>query len=336
MRLLSKALLLAAALIGSAQADDKITLKMADTLPVTHFMSLEGAKFFQARVVELTKGKVAFEYYPSEQLGKARDLLRLTQSSVTDIAYIAPSYASDKLPLSGVAELPGLYKTSCEGTHGIYTLATHGGILEQKEFKPQGLMVLMAWNLGPYQIASRTPNLHSLADFKGMKIRGAGGTWDLILRRIGASPVNFPAPEMREGLERGTIDATVGGTISMKPYDLHTVTHSMTNGAAFGSFASTFSMNARKFRGLPPDVQAALIQAGQEATEHLCQYVDLQTKAATDEVEAAGVKQWHLTEAERKELAEMLAPITAEWAKGLEERHLPGNDVVAAFKAAVH
>ncbi len=332
--LLAAMALLALAL--PARADDKIALKMADTLPVTHYMSIDGAKWFQARVTELTHGQVGFEYYPSEQLGKARDLLRLTQSSVTDIAYIAPGYASEKLPLSGVAELPGLYKTSCEGTHGFYTLATHGGILEQQEFKPLGLIVLMAWNLGPYQISSRTPNLHSLADFKGMKVRGAGGTWDLILRRLGASPVNFPAPEMREAMERGTIDGSVGPAISMKPYDLQSVAKSMTNGASFGSFASTFSMNLKKFRSLPPAVQTALVQAGQEATEHLCQYVDPNNEKAIADVEAAGVKQWHLTPAEQQESNTLLAPVVDEWAKELDDRHLPGTAVAKAFKAAVH
>jgi TRAP-type C4-dicarboxylate transport system substrate-binding protein len=336
MRLLPAVLLLAASLFGTARADDTITLKMADTLPVTHYMSIDGAKFFMARVTDLTHGKVRFEYYPSEQLGKAKDLLRLTQSGVTDIAYIAPGYNSDKLPLSGVAELPGLYKTSCEGSHGFYALAKPGGILDQQEFKPLGLIALMAWNLGPYQIASRSPNLHSIDDFKGMKIRGAGGTWDLILRRLGASPVNFPAPEMREAMERGTIDGSVGPAISMKPYDLDSVAKSMSNGASFGSFASTYSMNLRKFRAMPKDVQAALLQAGQEMVEHLCSYVDSHNQDAIAEVEAKGVKQWRLTPAEQQQVNTLLAPVVTEWGQNLDARHLPGTKVAEAFKAAVH
>jgi TRAP-type C4-dicarboxylate transport system substrate-binding protein len=335
MRALLSAALCLGLLAGPAAAGDKVVLKMADTLPVTHYMSLEGAKFFMARTTELTHGDVTFEYYPSEQLGKARDLLKLTQAGVADIAYIAPGYNSEKMPLSGVAELPGLYKSSCEGTHAFMALATHGGILEQREIKPLGLITLMAWNLGPYQIASRTPTLHALSDFKGMKIRGAGGTWDLILRRLGASPVNFPAPEMREAMERGTIDGSVGPAISMKPYDLQSVAKSMSNGASFGSFASTFSMNARKFRSLPKEDQDALVQAGQEATAHLCAYVDTNNEKAIVEVEAAGVRQWHLTEDEKKEANTLLAPVVEEWGKALDERHLPGTEVAKAFKDAV-
>lgn len=316
-------------------AQDKIVLKVADTLPTTHYMSTEGAKFFMARATELTQGRVTFEYYPSEQLGKARDMLKLATSGVADITYIAPGYVSEKFPLAGVAELPGYYSSSCQGTKGFYALAHAGGILDKQEYRPNGVIALMAWNLGPYQLNTRSVKLHALSDFKGLKMRGAGGTWDVILRSIGASPVNFPAPEMREALERGTIDGSVGPAISMKPYDLLTVIHYMTRDAAFGSFASTFSMNLRKFRSLPTDIQAALDQAGNEATQHLCGYVDANEQIAFGEAEKAGVNFWRLNAAEQAQVKETLAPVAQEWAKALDARHLPGSQVLADFAAAV-
>jgi TRAP-type C4-dicarboxylate transport system substrate-binding protein len=109
----------------------------------------------------------------------------------------------------------------------------------------------------------------------------------------------------------------------------------MSNGASFGSFASTFSMNLRKFRSLPKEIQDALVQSGLEATEHLCSYVDTNNEKAIVDVEAKGVKQWRLTAAEQKESNDLLAPVVAEWAKGLDDRHLPGTAVAKAFEAAV-
>jgi TRAP-type C4-dicarboxylate transport system substrate-binding protein len=297
-------------------------------------MSTEGAKFFMARATELTQGRVTFEYYPSEQLGKARDMLKLATSGVADITYIAPGYVSEKFPLAGVAELPGYFNSSCQGTKGFYALA-HGGILDRQEYRPNGVVALMAWNLGPYQLNTRAVKLRTLADFKGLKMRGAGGTWDVILRSLGAIPVNFPAPEMREALERGTIDGSIGPAISMKPYDLLTVVRYMTRDAAFGSFASTFSMNLRRFRALPADIQTALDQAGREATQHLCAYVDANEQLAFDEAEKSGITFWRLNAAEQANLRETLAPVAQEWAKALDARHLPGSQVLADFAAAV-
>jgi len=320
--------------VSAAQAaEEKIVLKLADTLPVTHYMSLQGAKVFMARVTELTHGAVTFEYYPSEQLGKAKDLLRLTQAGVADIAYVAPSYVSDKMPLSAVGELPELYDSACAGTRGFYALA-HGGLLEQQEFRPNGVVALMAWSLGPYQIETRLPALRSLADLKGLKIRGAGGTWDLVLRALGASPVNFPAPELRQAMERGTVDGSDGPAISLKPYDMLAVTKSMTRGATFGSFVSTYSINARKFQSLPKDVQDALVQAGEEASLHLCDYVDTNEQKAMEEAAAAGVNLWTLGPSERAELKTLLAPVVKQWADALDARRLPGSQTVKDFAAA--
>lgn len=319
--------------VRTAQADDTVKLRLADPLPVTHYMSVEGAKVFMARATELSHGRITFEYYPSEQLGQGRDMLRLLQTSVTDIAYVAPSYVSDRMPLSGVAELPGLYDTACQGTHGFYALA-RGGILDQQEFKPNGVVALMAWNLGPYQVNSRLPALHALSDFAGLKIRGPGGVWDLILRQLKASPVNFPVSELRVAMERGTVDASIGPAMSLKPYDLLSVVKSMTQGGAFGSFAATYSINARKFHALPPDLQSDLVQAGKEATEHLCEYADTHEQIAQREAVAAGVKPWVLTPAEQQQVRDVLAPVVTEWTRLLDARHLPATQVVQDFRAA--
>ena len=315
-------------------ADGPIVLKVADSLPTTHYMSTEGAKFFMNRATELSHGHITFEYYPSEQLGKSHDLLRLVQTSVADIGYVAPGYVSEKLPLSGVAELPGLYASSCQGTHAFYALA-HDGILDQREFKPNGVMALMAWNLGPYPIDGSKPKLNSVDDFHGMKIRASGGTWDLILRAIGAVPVNFPVAGLREALERGTVDGSVGTALSLRPYDLLGVTKTLTEGVAFGSFASTYSISLRKFRSLSAEDQAALVQAGREATEHLCSYVDTNEAAALADVQKHGVTVWNISAADQAKLKTLLDPVVQNWAKSLDDRHLPGSQVLADFKAHV-
>src|SRR3546814_3858912 len=70
------ALVLAVAMPAMAQQK----LRVADSLPVGHFFAESGTKFWMAEVKRLTGGKVDFEYFPSEQLGKAKDMLTLTQT----------------------------------------------------------------------------------------------------------------------------------------------------------------------------------------------------------------------------------------------------------------
>ncbi len=82
-------------------------------MPPNHSLVRNATKVWMAQVEEETNGRIIFYYFPSEQLGKAKDLLSLIQSGVVDISYITAGLISDKLPLAVVAELPETFDTSC-------------------------------------------------------------------------------------------------------------------------------------------------------------------------------------------------------------------------------
>ena len=318
----------------SLAADAPIKLKIADSLPPSHIWSVEGAQFFMKRATELTAGQVTFEHYPTEQLGKAKDMLALTQSGVTDIGFVVPSYISDKLPLSAVPESPGLYATSCEGTHAYWKMV-HGGILAKLEMDPANILPLMAWTHVPYQLGTKSVPLTNISDVKGLKIRTTAGVLDLAGRALGVAPVNMAAPEIRDSLERGTLDGMFVTFLSMPPYQLQTVLKYSTVGAPFGGFAGTYSINARKFQSLSAEVRAALTRAGEEATERLCKAIDAGEVQASVDAEKAGVHLVHLTAAQDSELRTLLKPLPTEWATALDSRHLAGTEVLKAFQAAL-
>ena len=115
--LLSTVVAGAALLGGAAVAQDKtISLRVADSFPAGHFIPATATIPWMDEVTKKTNGRVKFEYFPAQQLGKAPDLLNLTQTGVADIGYVGMSYVSDKMPLSSVAQLPGAFTTACQGT----------------------------------------------------------------------------------------------------------------------------------------------------------------------------------------------------------------------------
>src|SRR4051812_16419338 len=114
--------------MGAASAQT-VKFRVADVYPTGHPVSTTTIKVFMDDLKARLGDKIEFEYYPAEQLGKGKDLLSLTQSGVVDIGLIVPSYISDKLPLSAVSELPGGYKTSCQGTLAMQQLSTGDSIL---------------------------------------------------------------------------------------------------------------------------------------------------------------------------------------------------------------
>src|ERR1700710_2420471 len=118
-----------------AQAADPVKLRVADSFPKGHYLVKLILEPWMAEVTKRTNGAVTFEHFPAQQMGKATDMLALTQAGAVDIGSVAPSYQSDKMPLSEVAQLPGAFKTACEGTLAYWKLA-RGGILESQEYKP--------------------------------------------------------------------------------------------------------------------------------------------------------------------------------------------------------
>lgn len=323
----------AAAALAASPVAAQTKLKVADSFPPGHYVSEHAAKKFMNEATRLSGGKLQFDYFPAEQLGKAKDMLQLTVTGVTDIGYIAPSYAADKLPLSAVGELPGMFGSSCEGTAAMWRLAKDG-ILNQKEFAPNGVKPLMAFALSPYQISTRSAPLAKLDDLKGLKIRAAGGAMDLTLRTLEAVPVRMAAPDIRESLMRGTIDGSVGPHGSAKPYGLDTAFKHATAGASFGGFVFAYAISLKKWNELAPDLQKALAEAGDAATKSFCAVADGQEEAALKAMEAGGMKAWRLSPAERDELGKRLAPVHDDWAGRLEARKLPGKEVLQAFRAA--
>ena len=203
-----------------AAAQEKIMLRLSESLPQGHVIHELVAKPFMELVTKATNGQVTFQHYPAEQLGKAKDMAQLTVAGVADVSYIVPSYSSEKYPLTAVAELPGLFDTECQGSLAFYKISHNGGILETKEFGPNQLRPLVTIALPAYQIQLGPSRVVKTAkDLEGLKIRTTGGAMDLMMRSIGGVPVRMAAPEIYESLTRGTLDGLIFSYQSSVSYD---------------------------------------------------------------------------------------------------------------------
>jgi TRAP-type C4-dicarboxylate transport system substrate-binding protein len=319
-------------LINPVAAQEK--LRIADSLPIGHFFAESGTKFWMQRVTDLTKGAVTFEYFPAEQLGKAKDLLTLTRSGVVDIGYVVPSYVSEKMPMSAVAELPGSFKTSCGGTLAFYDLAEHG-VLEKEEFAANGVRVLFALVTPPYQLFTSHQKIEGVKSITGLKLRTTGGAMDATVRWFQGIPVRMAAPDMYQSLSRGTVDGTLFPYASVISYDLVGLTKYATTGENFGSAVLTYVISETRWKRLSPEIQQALTQAGEEATRHACETSDTNVVKEIEQLRAKGVTVEPLPAADRPTMAAATDAVAKDWAQSLDGRGKPGSATLAAFNAAL-
>jgi len=319
-----------------AAAEDKITLRLAESLPQGHVIHELVAKPFMELVTKATNGQVTFQHYPAEQLGKAKDMAQLTAVGVADISYIVPSYSSDKFPLTAVAELPGVFDTECQGSLAFYKISHNGGILETKEFGPNQLRPLVTIALPAYQLQlSTSRDVKTAKDIEGLKVRTTGGAMDLMMRSIGGVPVRMAAPEIYESLTRGTLDGVIFSYQSSVSYDFGKLLKSGTEGLNFGTAIFTYSIGETKFKSLPANVQKALVEAGEQVTREGCKRFEDGEKAATEKIKSQGMKVINFSDADKKQFDVAFKAVAEDWVKDINKRGKPGTEVFKAFTDAL-
>lgn len=329
---LTAALMLGVSATATFAAD--ITLRVADSLPAGHYMTVGVTDPLMNGTKEATGDKVAFEHFPAQQLGKAKDMLSLVQSGVADIAYVGASYTADKLPLSSVGELPEAFTNSCEGTMAFWELAKPGGALDQAEYAPEGIRALAVLVLPPYQVFA-SKEITGLDSLNGWKVRVTGAPKIAGIKKLGGVPVSVSGPETREALARGTVDAIAFPIGSIKPYDLAPHIKNATQGTNFGAFVATWMISQKKYDSLPADVQDALTAAGDAATKNGCAATDASAGNDKQFVADQGVTFVDLPAADGEKLKSLMATVGDEWAADLDGRGKPGTDILNAFRAAL-
>jgi TRAP-type C4-dicarboxylate transport system substrate-binding protein len=325
---------LAAAAALPARAD-AITLRLADGMPSGHIIDRLVIEPFMKQVAEATHGQVVIQHFPAEQLGKSRDLLLLTEAGVTDIGFIVPSYVADRLPLSAVMELPGIFQTTCQGDAALRALLDEGGMLDELEFRPNGIRPLMVFLLPAYQLVLSTARpFEGIKSVAGLKIRTPGGAMDLTAQALGAVPIRMSPPEIYESMSRGTLDGALLSYQSVTSYHLPALLKSGTLGQDFGTVAVTFSISTRVWDALPADVRRTIGDIGHKISTEACTDFDKAEDAAIATVRKAKVRLVEPADSEKSQLADAFAEVRAEWAKRLDARGKPGSAVLAAFLKA--
>ncbi len=317
-----------------AQAADPIKLRIADSFPKGHYLVKLLLEPWMEAVSKRTNGAVTFEHYPAQQLGKAADMLKLTQTGVADIGYVAPAYTSDKMPVSEVAMLPGAFEHSCQGTLAYWKLARNGVIAEQ-DYAPNNIRLLLAVSLPQYRIFTVKHPVKDVADVTGLKLRSTGGAQDLTLRAIGAVPVRMAAPDAYESLSRGTMDGLLFPLESVVAYGADKLVKYSTDGLGFGSFIVSYSISETAWKKLTPEIQKAMVDVANEVMPSACQEVQKAEEATKKSMEATGVRFETLQPETRAKFKDLMKGVAKTWADGLDPRGKRGSDALKEFDAAI-
>lgn len=328
---LAVALALAA---GPAQAQEPVALKLADRLPPDHYIARYATLPWIEEVEKASGGAVKIQRFPSESLGKAKDMMTLVETGVVDMGEFFPGYLGDAMALSTVGELPGLVPNACTASLAYEALAKEGGPIDEAELKPAGVKMLYVVGLPQYELFT-SKEITDPASLEGLKIRSSGATMDAGLRTQGIVPIRMGAPELLESFARGTVDGTSFPAASIFSYDLQKLSKYGTVGGAFGSSITFYGISRKAWDRLSPEVQAAMLEAGERATRRTCELIDRDNEEALQRLADQGTTLVRFTPEQQAEMSARYAPVAEEWAAQLDKRGKPGSEILQRFREAV-
>ena len=262
MKLKSVLLVLSAALSFNVYAQAPIVIKFSHVV-ATDTPKGQAAERFKQLAEKATNGRVKVEVYPNSQLYKDKEELEALQLGAVQM--LAPSLA--KFGPLGVKEfeafdLPYIFPSKT----ALYNV-TEGEIGKglMKKLEPKGITGLAFWDNG-FKVMSANRPLHTVADFKGLKMRiQSSKVLDAQMRALGANPQVLAFSEVYQALQTGVVDGTENPPSNMYTQKMHEVQKHVTV-SNHGYLGYAVIVNKKFWDGLPPDIRAALDKAMKDAT----------------------------------------------------------------------
>ena len=318
--------------LSPAAAQDATIIRYGTHLPPTSDGVMQGAKVFISAAQENAENKLSVQLYPGEQAGKATQMFDLVRSGAIDIAQVSSSLLStDKVPLFGIQEAPGLANNTCSVVKAMFELSNPGGVIYESELNQSGIRALAFMPYPPYGPAAARSAITRVEDLSGLKTRNAGGLMELTVAKLGGVPVKMPSTEVFQALQRGTIDTVLFSFLSVKEYDLPSIVNFGVTGFSFGTPGDVLITSERRLQSLTLGQRDALIAAGKRTSEHWCKFVDETEAKNISDMKAAGMKIYTWSAADVAKLKEATGSIAKDWAATLDSRGKPGTKVLETF-----
>ena len=221
--------------------------------------------------------KLKIEIYPASQLGQIPRMVEGVAVGTIEGFVTPTTFLVSVEPRFQVMDAIGVFQSPEHLNKVLQDPAYRKRLLALGEDK--GLKGIGIFFNSPIIVLAKQP-IRSLNDFKGKKIRVFGTPLQIEpMKALGASPVPMAFGEVIAALQNGTIDGMLAGMPVLTPMKFYDVAKNVTE--IHPSIVTTIQVvNKKWFDGLPADVQAAMLRAGEHVDHEAFSFAsELITKA---------------------------------------------------------
>src|SRR3954452_24445704 len=207
---LSVSVLSAALLVAGQASAQNRQFSFAYDQPNTTAYGI-AADIFDAKLKELSGGKLSIDQFPGAQLGQEPVMLQKLRTGDIDFIITSTANASTLAPQAGVFSLHFIFRDQKHLANTLADPAVSKAFREMIKDSVQGAHVLGLLTMGFRDIYSKK-DIKSLDDVKGMKIRvQATKTEDTHFPAYGTQTVHMPFGEVYSSLQTGVVNAAENG-----------------------------------------------------------------------------------------------------------------------------
>ena len=205
--ILTAALLLLAS-TGPASAQRKFTFAYDQPRTTAYGIA---ADIFDAKLKELSGGKLSIDQFPGALLGQEPVMLQKMRSGDIDFVITSTANASTLAPQAGVFSLHFIFRDQKHLANTLADPAVSKAFRDMVKDSVQGGQVLGLLTMGMRNIYSKK-EIKSVDDLKGQKIRvQATKTEDTHFPAYGTQTVHMPFGEVYTSLQTGVVNAAENG-----------------------------------------------------------------------------------------------------------------------------
>lgn len=239
---------------GWAAGNEPIRLNVVGGLASVNQYTRHEEPFWSKRVAEWTRGRVVADIQPFDKAGiRGEEMLRLLQLGVVPFGTSLLSQVSTNEPVLTAADLPGLNPDMTGLRKSVQAFRPY----LTNMFKERYGIEVLAFYTYPAQALFCNRPFTNLSDLKGARIRTANLYQSLLIRALGAEPVQLPFAGLRNAVQSGQVHCAITGTMSGNTIGLHEVTTHISP-LAFSWGISVFGANSMAWAALPEDIRSLL------------------------------------------------------------------------------
>lgn len=325
----------AASIAGTGfTAAQEVTLKLHQFLPMQSPVPKNVLNVWADKVENDSGGRIKIERYGSMELGGTPpELVDQVIDGAVDIIWTLPGYTPGRFPRTEVFELPFMMTNTEAATRAFWELFEKD--MKDAEFKD--MHVIAAWVHGPGAIHSSKP-VRTIADMKGLKVRGASRAINMLLEELGAVGVGMPVPAVPEALSKGVIDAATLPWEVVSSLKVPELVHNHTDFTGKALYTATFilAMNKDKYDGLPEELKKVIDDnSGMEVSVFAGTTQASVGPPTREATVAAGNSVIRLDEAESEAWHAIAQPVYERWAADMDAKGFDGKSLIAEAEALV-